>query len=82
MKSLVDYISEEAAGNGAGIAPSLGAQMAASSFATPGNTLGIGDPKFPTPEEPGSGDILGVTRREKTGKVKKEKKDDSKTKHD
>ena len=81
MKSLTEYIREEFAGNGSGIAPSVGAQIAHSSYATPGNTMGMGDPKFPEPEEPGSGDIYGVTRHlSKTGKVKKEKKNDSKTK--
>lgn len=66
MKSLVDYIKEEVAG-------SLGAMMDNSTFMTPGQVMGMGDPKPPTPEEPGSGDLLGTTRKEKPKKKKKEK---------
>jgi len=73
MKNLSDYIKED------GIAPSLGAEQAASAFMTPGNTSGMGNVKAPTPEEPGSGDLLGKTRRE-SPKTKKEKRNTSKTK--
>lgn len=68
MKSLVDYIKEE-------VAPALGAEIEASTFATPGNTMGMGDVKPPKPEEPGSDSILGKTKKEKikTSKKKKEK---------
>lgn len=66
MKSLVDYIKEE-------VACSLGSMMDNSTFMTPGKVMGMGDPKPPTPEEPGSGDLLGTTRKEKPKKKKKEK---------
>jgi len=68
MKSLVDYIKEE-------VACSLGSMMDNSTFMTPGQVMGMGDPKPPTPEEPGSGDLLGTTRKDKPKKKKKEKDD-------
>ena len=67
MKSLVDYIKEE-------VACSLGSMMDNSTFMTPGQVMGMGDPKPPTPEEPGS-DLFGTTRKEKPKKKKKEKDD-------
>ena len=75
MKNLSEYIKEE----GEGIAPSLGAEQSASTFMTPGKTMGVGNPKPPTVEEPGSGDLFGETIKE-TPKTKKEKKNTSKTK--
>lgn len=73
MKNLRDYINED------GIAVSLGTEQANSQFMTPGSVTGMGNPKMPTPETPGSGDILGKTQTEKP-KPKKEKRNTSKTK--
>jgi hypothetical protein len=66
MKTLSEYIKEE-------ISASIGAENANSNYATPGNTMGMGDVKPPTLNEPGS-DILGKTDKEKK-KKKKEKND-------
>lgn len=66
IKSLAEYVKE-------GVAISLGNMMANSTFMTPGNTIGMGDPKLPTHEEPGSGDLMGTTRKDKYKKKKKEK---------
>lgn len=66
IKPLAEYVAEE-------VAISLGDMMANSTFMTPGNTMGMGDPKPPTPEEPGSGDLMGTTRKDKPKKKKKEK---------
>lgn len=66
MKKLSDYIQEE-------VAISLGTMMDRSNFATPGNTMGMGNPKPPTPAEPGSGDVMGITKKDKPKKKKKEK---------
>lgn len=66
MKSLVDYIKEE-------VACSLGTMMDNSTFMTPGQVMGMGNPKLPTLEEPGSGDLFGTTRKDKPKKKKKEK---------
>ena len=63
MKSLVEYIEED-------VSVSLGTEISNSNYATPGNTSGMGNPKPPTPEEPGSGDIFGKTRKEKKIKRK------------
>ena len=68
IKPLAEYVKE-------GVAVSLGDMMANSTFMTPGNTMGMGDPKLPTPEEPGSGDLMGTTRKDKHKKKKKEKDD-------
>lgn len=65
MKKLSEYIDEE-------VAISLGDMMSNSTFATPGNTMGVGNPQLPTVKEPGSGDVFGKTRKEKP-KKKKEK---------
>ena len=46
---------------------------------TPGKTMCMSNPKPPTIEEPGSGDLFGKTIKE-TPKTKKEKKNTSKTK--
>lgn len=67
MKSLVEYIEED-------VSVSLGTEMSNSNYATPGNTMGMGDPKPPTPEEPGSGDLLGKTLKERIKKKKKSTK--------
>ena len=69
MKSLSEYIKEE-------VACSLGDMMDKSNFATPGNTMGMGDLKPPQLKEPGS-DVFGTTRKEpdKKKKKKKEKND-------
>ena len=75
MKNLSEYIKEE----GEGIAPSLGAEQSASTFKKKKKTMGMGNPKPPTVEEPGSGDLFGETIKE-TPKPKKEKKNTSKTK--
>ena len=64
MKNLKDYLKEE-------VAQSLGDMMDRSTYATPGNTMGMGDPKPPTPEEFGS-DLFGITKKDKK-KKKKEK---------
>lgn len=61
MKTLIDYLKEE-------VTVSIGTQNAASTNSTPGNTMGIGNPKPPTLEEPGSGDLFGKTRKEKRKK--------------
>lgn len=63
MKPLSEYLHEE-------VAISLGTMMDRSNFATPGNTMGMGDPKLPTPAEPGSGDVMGITRKDKEKKKK------------
>lgn len=62
MKNLSDYIKEE-------ISVSIGTEVTNSTYATPGNTAGIGNPKHPTVEEPGSGDLLGKTTKKKKKKV-------------
>lgn len=62
MKKLSDYIKEE-------ISVSIGAEVANSTYATPGNTTGMGNPKPPTLEEPGSGDLLGKTAKKKKKKA-------------
>lgn len=62
MKNLSDYIKEE-------ISVSIGTETANSTYATPGNTMGIGDPKPPTVEEPGSGDLMGKTTKKKKKKA-------------
>lgn len=63
MKNLSDYIKEE-------ISVSIGTEAANSTYATPGNTTGAGNPKPPTVEEPGSGDLFGKTRKDKHKKKK------------
>jgi hypothetical protein len=63
MKNLSEYIKEE-------ISVSIGTEVDNSTYATPGNTTGMGNPKPPTPEEPGSGDLLGKTRKDKHKKKK------------
>lgn len=65
MKSLKEYIEEA-------VAISVGDMEAKSTFATPGNTTGMGDIKPPTLEEPGS-DIFGITKKEKQNKKKRAK---------
>lgn len=72
MKSLYDYLLED--GDVIGIAPSIGNMEDAGkvTFANPGNTLGMGNPRFPTAEEPGS---------EPMGKTRKMIKDKKKKKH-
>lgn len=62
MKDLSEYIREE-------ISVSIGTEVANSTYATPGNTTGVGDPKPPTLEEPGSGDLLGKTTKKKKKKT-------------
>ena len=57
MKSLYHYINED-------VAISIGDMEAKSTFSTPGNTMGMGNLKPPTVEEPGT-DIFGTTRKEK-----------------
>lgn len=64
MKNLSDYINEE-------VSVSIGTENANSNCATPGNTMGMGDLKAPTVNEPGS-DMLGKTESDKK-KKKKEK---------
>ena len=66
MKNLSEYIKEE-------VSVSIGAENTNSNYATPGNTMGMGDLKAPTLNEPGS-DMLGKTEKEKK-KKKKEKND-------
>ena len=66
MKNLSEYIKEE-------VTVSIGAENANSNYATPGNTMGMGDLKAPTLNEPGT-DMLGKTEKEKK-KKKKEKND-------
>ena len=66
MKKLSEYIEEE-------VSISVGDMIANSTFATPGNTMGMGDPQLPTVKDPGT-DIFGTTRKEKPKKKKKEKK--------
>lgn len=77
MKHLRDFVEDCIASGGdmipGGVAPSIGAMKAASSYATPGNTLGMGNPKPPTAEEPGSGDVFGITRKANKKKKEKEK---------
>ena len=65
MKSLKEYIEEA-------VAISVGYMEAKSTYATPGNTTGMGDVKPPTLEEPGS-DVFGITRKDKRNKKKKAK---------
>ena len=65
MKSLKEYIEEA-------VAISVGDMEAKSTFATPGNTTGMGDIKPPTLEEPGS-EICGRTKKEKQNKKKRAK---------
>lgn len=62
MKSLREYILED--GEAGGIAPSLGAMMDAGKveFASPSNTMGMGNPKLPTEKDPGS-EPLGCTKK-------------------
>ena len=62
MKDLSEYIREE-------ISVSIGTEVANSTYATSGNTTGVGDPKPPTLEEPGSGDLLGKTTKKKKKKA-------------
>ena len=62
MKKLSDYIKEE-------IAVSIGTEISNSTYATPGNTTGMGNPKPPTFDEPGSGDLLGKTTKKKKKKA-------------
>lgn len=62
MKKLSDYIKEE-------ISVSIGTEVANSIYATPGNTIGMGNPKPPTLDEPGSGDLLGKTIKKKKKKA-------------
>lgn len=62
MKSLKEYIEEA-------VAISAGSMEAKSTFATPGNTTGMGDVKLPALEEPGS-DIFCTTRKDKPKKKK------------
>jgi hypothetical protein len=62
MKNLSDYIKEE-------IAVSVGTEIANSTYATPGNTTGMGNPKPPTLEEPGSEGLLGKTTKKKKKKA-------------
>lgn len=62
MKKLSDYIKEE-------ISVSIGTEVANSTYATPGNTTGMGNPKPPTLDEPGSGDLLGKTIKKKKKKA-------------
>lgn len=57
MKSLYHYINED-------VAISISDMEAKSTFSTPGNTMGMGNLKPPTVEEPGT-DIFGTTRKEK-----------------
>jgi hypothetical protein len=66
MKNLSEYIKEE-------VSVSIGTENANSNYATPGNTMGMGDLKPPTINEPGS-DMLGKTEKGKK-KKKKEKND-------
>ena len=73
MKNLVDYIKECGA-EASGIAPSIGDMEDVSNFATPGNTMGLGNPKLPTCKEPGT-DTFGVT-----SKMVQQKKDNKKKK--
>lgn len=61
MKNLSDYIKEE-------ISVSVGTEIANSTYATPGNTTGMGNPKPPTLEEPGSESLLGKTTKKKKKK--------------
>ena len=65
MKKLSKYIEEE-------VSTSLGDAIADSTFATPGNTIGMGDPKLPTCKDPGT-DIFGTTKTAKPKRKKKEK---------
>ena len=65
MKSLKEYIEEA-------VAISVGDMEAKSTYATPGNTTGMGDVKPPTLEEPGS-DVFGITRKDQRNKKKKAK---------
>ena len=62
MKNLSEYIKEE-------ISVSIGTEVANSTYATPGNTTGMGNLKPPTLEEPGSGDLLGKTTKKKKKKA-------------
>lgn len=62
MKNLSDYIKEE-------IAVSIGTEITNSTYATPGNTTGMGNLKPPTVEEPGSDGLLGKTTKKKKKKA-------------
>lgn len=64
---LNKYIAEE-------VSTSLGDAIANSTFATPGNTMGMGAPQLPTYKDPGT-DIFGTT---KTAKIKRKKKEKNK----
>ena len=63
MKTLKEYIEES-------VAISVGDMEAKSTYATPGNTMGMGNVKFPTVEEPGS-DVFGTTRKDRRKKKAK-----------
>jgi hypothetical protein len=58
MKKLSDYIREE-------VSVSIGDHVAGSLNSTPANTMGMGDVKPPSPENVGSGDKFGITRKSK-----------------
>ena len=76
MKSLVSHIIECFGAEAGGIAQSIGDMEAGGkvTFATPGNTMGMGNPKLPTPGEPGS-EIFGASKKMKpTFPAKKKKK--------
>jgi hypothetical protein len=68
MKTLSDFVQEE-------VSTSIGDMIDRSNFATPGNTMGMGDLKPPTYKDPGS-DVFGTTRKEKKKKQKCEEKTD------
>jgi len=71
MKSLKEYLNEDlgCSATAQGIAPSIGDMESSGkvTFANPGNTMGMGNPKLPTPEDPGT-EPLGRTRKEKRKK--------------
>ena len=76
MKSLVSHIIECFGAEAGGIAQPIGDMEASGkvTFATPGNTMGMGNPKLPTPGEPGS-EIFGASKKMKpTFPAKKKKK--------
>jgi len=68
MKKLSDFVGEE-------VSTSIGDMIDKSTFATPGNTMGMGDLKPPTYKDPGS-DVFGTTRKEKKKKKQKEETTD------
>lgn len=74
MKSLVEYIKECGA-EASGIAPSIGSMEDAGKveFASPSNTLGMGNPKPPTYKEHGT-DTFGTTSKMVQQKKEKKKK--------